>query len=48
MFDTLEEQIERTEGGAPPKSARVLRYVGLLVLSASVFLALYLAIRVAG
>lgn len=47
MFDTLEEQIERTEGGAPSKSARALRYVGLFVLSAVVFLLLYLAIRLA-
>ncbi len=48
MFDSLEQQIEQTEGGAPPRSARALRYIGLFVLSAIVFLVLYVGIRLAG
>lgn len=48
MFNSLEEQIDETQGGAPSKGGRALRYVGLFVLSAVVFAGLYLAIRLAG
>jgi hypothetical protein len=48
VFNSLEEQIDQTEGGAPSTGARALRYVGLLVLSAIVFAGLYLAIRLVG
>ena len=48
MFSSLEEQIDETQGSAPSKGGRALRYVGLFVLSAVVFAGLYLAIRLAG
>ncbi len=48
MFNSLEEQIDKAEGGAPSREARILRYLGLFVLSVIVFVGLYLAIRWAG
>ncbi len=45
MFDDLEEQIHKDEGAPPPLTTRVLKYVGLFVLTLIVFGALYLAIR---
>ena len=48
MFNSLEEQIDKTQGGAPSRGGRAVRYVGLFVLSAIVFAAIYLAIRLAG
>lgn len=48
MFNSLEEQIDDTQGGAPSTGARAVRYAGLFVLSAVVFAGLYLAIRLAG
>jgi hypothetical protein len=48
MFDSLNEQIEKSQGGAQSTGTRALRYVGLLVLSVVVFVALYMVIRVAG
>ena len=40
MFNTLEEQIARTEGPAPSPGARAIRYVGVFVLSGIIFVAL--------
>ena len=48
MFNSLEEQIDKTQGSAPSTGGRAVRYVGLFVLSAIVFAALYVAIRLAG
>jgi hypothetical protein len=48
VFNSLEEQIDETQGGAPATGGRAVRYVGLFVLSAALFAALYLAIRLAG
>jgi hypothetical protein len=45
MFDTLEEQIERTEDAAPSPGARAARYAGLWALTVVVFGALYMVIR---
>ena len=45
MFNTLEEQIEKTQGAPPSTGAQAIRYVGLFVLSAVVFGVLYVAIR---
>ncbi len=45
MFDTLEEQIEKSEGEAPSSGVRAAKYLGLFVLSALVFGVLYVAIR---
>lgn len=45
MFNTLEEQIERTEDIAPSPGALAARYAGLLVLTVVVFGALYMVIR---
>ncbi len=44
MFDTLEEQIEKSEGETPSSGVRAAKYVGLFVLSAIVFGVLYFAI----
>lgn len=48
MFNSLEEQIDKTQGGAPSTGVRAARYAGLFVLSAIAFAALYIAIRLAG
>lgn len=45
MFDTLEEQIAKTEDAAPSQGVRAARYVGLAVLTIIIFAALYMAIR---
>jgi len=44
MFDSLGEQIERTEGGRPTTSEQLVRFVGIAILSAVVFGGLYLVI----
>jgi hypothetical protein len=43
MFESLQEEIESTEGRQPIKE-RLLRWVGIVVGSAIVFGGLYLAI----
>ena len=48
MFNTLEEQIAKTEGPPLSSGVRAWRYVGLFLLSAAVFGVLYAAIRLAG
>jgi hypothetical protein len=45
MFNTLEEKIEEAEGRAPSSAMQLLRYAGFVILSAVVFGALYMAIR---
>ncbi len=45
MFDTLEEQIEKSEGETPSEGVRAAKYIGIFVLSAVVFAVLYVAIR---
>jgi hypothetical protein len=38
MFDNLEDQIESTEGGQRPKTTeKVIRFSGIVILSAIVF-----------
>jgi len=44
MFGSLDEQIERTEGGRPAAGARLVRFVGIAILSVVVFGGLYLVI----
>ena len=44
MFQTLDEQIERTEGGHPTTSAQLVRFTGIAILSVAVFGALYFLI----
>jgi hypothetical protein len=44
MFETLEEQIDKTEGETPSTRARAVRYAGVLVITALVVGALYAAI----
>ncbi len=44
MFNSLDEQIERTEGGRPSASAQLVRLVGIVILSVVAFGGLYLAI----
>jgi len=41
MFHSLEEEIESTEGGHPKAIERVVRFVGIAVLSVVVFGGLY-------
>ena len=45
MFNSLEEKIEEAEGSAPSNARQLLRYIGFVVLSAVIFSALYMAIR---
>lgn len=45
MFETLEKQIEQSEGGAEPTSRRVIKYLLIFVVTVIVFGGLYLAIR---
>jgi len=44
MFNTLEEQIERTERGHPSASARLVRLVEAAIVALVVFGGLYFAI----
>jgi hypothetical protein len=48
MFDTLDEQIERTEGIHLTSKQKLLRYAGLFIVTVLVFGALYLAVRSLG
>jgi len=44
MFDSLEKDIEITEGGRPKTGERLIRYIGAIVLALMVFGGLYLGI----
>lgn len=44
MFQTLDEQIERTEGGHSPGSTRLVRFLEAAIVSLVVFVGLYFAI----
>jgi hypothetical protein len=44
MFQSLEEEIESSEGGHPKAIARLVRFVGIAVLSGIGFGGLYLVI----
>lgn len=44
MFHSLDEQIEETEGGRSPTSARIVHFVEAAILALLVFGTLYLAI----
>ena len=44
MFQTIDEQIERSEGGRPSISARLVRFAGIVVVLVAFFAALYIAI----
>jgi hypothetical protein len=44
MFETLQEQIDKTEGELPPTRTRAVRYAGLLVITTVVVGVLYAAI----
>lgn len=44
MFHSLDEQIERTEGGHPSARARLVRLVEAAIVSLVVFGGLYFAI----
>jgi hypothetical protein len=45
MFNSLEEKIVEADGTAPSSTRQLLRYAGFVVLSAVIFGALYMAIR---
>ena len=44
MFQTLDEQIETTEGGRPTNRARLVRFAEIAIISVLLFGGLYLAI----
>jgi len=44
MFQTLDEQIETTEGGRPTARARLARFASVTVILIVVFAGLYFAI----
>jgi len=44
MFQTLDEQIERTEGGRPTTSERLVRFAGIAIVSVVLFGGLFLVI----
>ncbi len=44
MFQTLDEQIERTEGGRPTARARLARFASVAVILVVLFAGLYFAI----
>ncbi len=46
MFETLEQQIESTEGTQLTTKLKLLRYAALFVITTIVFGAMYLAVRV--
>jgi hypothetical protein len=48
MFETLEEQIEKSESSHLSTQQKVFRFVGLLALTAVVFSALFMAVQMFG
>jgi len=44
MFQTLDEQIETTEGGRPSTTTRLARFAGVAVILVVLFAGLYYAI----
>jgi hypothetical protein len=44
MFQTIDEQIESTEGGHPTMSSRLARFAGIAVVLLVFFAGLYFAI----
>jgi hypothetical protein len=48
MFETLEEQIEKSESSHLSTQQKVFRFVGLLALTAVVFGALFMAVQMFG
>jgi hypothetical protein len=44
MFNTLEEQIENTQGRSPTQAERLVRYLVVAVLSVFMFVGLLLGI----
>ena len=44
MFQTIDEQIETTEGGRPSVRAHVVRFAGIAAILIVLFAALYYAI----
>jgi hypothetical protein len=44
MFQTIDEEVERTEGGRPTMSARIARFAGIAVVLVVLFAGLYFAI----
>jgi hypothetical protein len=44
MFQTIDEQIETTEGGRPSTRARLVRFAGIAAILIVLFAALYYAI----
>lgn len=44
MFQTLDEQVETTEGGRPTVSARLVRFAEVAVILVVLFAGLYFAI----
>lgn len=44
MFQTIDEQIERTEGGRPTLRARMVRFAGIAAVLGVFFAGLYFAI----
>ena len=44
MFQTLDEQIERTEGGHPSTSAWLVRFAEIAIVLVCLFAGLYFAI----
>jgi hypothetical protein len=48
MFETLEDRIEQSEDSHLTTQKRVLRYIGLIALTAVVFGALFMAVQMFG
>ncbi len=46
MFEPLEEQIDKTEGELPSTRTTVVRFAGVLVITAAVVVMLFAAIAV--
>ena len=44
MFETIDEQIEETEGGPPTARSRMLRFVGIAAVLVAFIGGLYFAI----
>ena len=44
MFETIDEQVEETEGGRPTARSRMLRFVGIAAIVAIFVGGLYFAI----
>jgi hypothetical protein len=45
MFESLDKQIEQSEGPPPTSREKVFRYLGLFAITVIIFVTLFMAVR---